>query len=78
MKPLEILILDLYERHIANKDMALKCIDPVSKKEIICDYNTAIKNRYDFLYLANNNLTFDDILTIIRINNRLSETGEKE
>ena len=72
MKPLEILILDLYERHIANKEMTLKCFDPVSKKEIICDYNTAIKNRYDFLYLANNNLTFDDILTIIRINNRLS------
>ena len=72
MKPLEILILDLYQRHIANKEMPLKCVDPDTKKEIICDYNTAVKNRYDFLYLANNNLTFDDILTIIRINNRLS------
>ena len=72
MKPLEILILDLYQRQIANKEMPLKCINPISKKKIICDYNTAVKNRYDFLYLANNNLTFDDILTIIRINNRLS------
>ena len=72
MKPLEILILDLYQRQIANKKITLKCINPISKKKIICDYNTAVKNRYDFLYLANNNLTFDDILTIIRINNRLS------
>ena len=67
MKPLEILILDLYQQHIANKEMTLKCVAPVSKKQIICDYDTAIKNNYDFVCLETG-LTFDDLISIIKIN----------
>ncbi len=70
MKPLEILILDLYQHHIANKKMTLKCVDPVTKKQIICDYDTAVKNKYDFVCLETG-LTFDDIINIIRINNHI-------
>ena len=70
MKPLEILVLDLYQHHIASEKMTLKCVNPVSKKQIICDYDTAVKNKYDFVCLQTG-LTFDDILRIIRINNHL-------
>ena len=68
MKPLEILVLDLYQNHVGSKRMTLKCVDPVSKKPIICDYDTAVRNKYDFVCLQTG-LTFDDILSIIRINN---------
>ncbi len=79
MKPLEILILDLYQQHIANKEMTLKCVAPVSKKQIICDYDTAIKNNYDFVCLETG-LTFDDLISIIKINNHIrpQKTAEEK
>ena len=70
MTGIEIMILDLYKHDIANKKMTLKCVDPVTKKQIICDYDTAVKNKYDFVCLETG-LTFDDIINIIRINNHI-------
>ena len=78
MTGIEIMILDLYKHDIANKKMTLKCVDPVTKKQIICDYDTAVKNKYDFVCLETG-LTFDDLISIIRINNHIKphKTAEK-